>query len=33
VTSYITTIQLELECAALINKSNNALLQPIALSQ
>jgi len=33
VTTYTTAIQLELECAALINKSSNALLQPIALSQ
>jgi hypothetical protein len=33
VTTYTTTIQLELECAALINKSSNVLLQPIALSQ
>ena len=32
VTTYTTTVQLEIECAALINKSNNVLLQSIALS-
>jgi hypothetical protein len=32
VTTYTTTVQLDIECAALINKSNNVLLQSIALS-
>ena len=32
VTTDITTVQLEIECAALINKSNNVVLQSIALS-
>jgi hypothetical protein len=33
VTTYTTTLPLEIECAALIDKSNNVLLQAIALSQ
>ena len=32
VTTYTTTVQLDIECAALINKSNNVLLQSIALN-
>jgi hypothetical protein len=32
VTTYTTTVPLEIECAALIDKSNNVLLQPITLS-